>query len=161
MAAKPRIAVVRNGWAIWFWPAFRDRYEALRARTRALRRTLPTPEFVTHPEVKLFAALRQLVNEHVPADPTAEEYRLGGTLGREYGNWRRVKGFGLPERYRLFFKFSSAHRVIVFAWLNDASTLRKAGARSDAYAVFRRMLLRGRPPEDFDVLLREAKENRV
>lgn len=159
MVDKPRVAVVRNGWAIWFWPEFRSRYQALRARTQTLRRTLPPPEFVSHPDVKLFAVLRQVVNERVPGDPAAEEYRLGASLGREYGNWRRVKGRGLPERYRLFFKFSSARRVIVFAWLNDALTLRKAGARSDAYAVFRRMLLRGSPPEDFNVLLRQAKDD--
>lgn len=42
---------------------------------------------------------------------------------------------------------------------NDALTLRKAAARSDAYAVFRKMLLRGSPPEDFDVLMRQAKED--
>ena len=57
---------------------------------------------------------------------------------------------------RLFFKFSASKKVIVFAWLNDAKTLRKQGSESDVYTVFRRMLKAGNPPDNFDDLLKRT-----
>jgi toxin YhaV len=47
--------------------------------------------------------------------------------------------------------------MIVYAWVNDATTLRKAGAHSDPYAVFTKRLQRGNPPDSWDVLVREAE----
>ena len=61
-------------------------------------------------------------------------------------------------RFRLFFRFSTAHRAIIYAWLNDASTLRKAGAPTDPYTVFKRRLDAGDPPGDWDLLLAAANE---
>ena len=57
---------------------------------------------------------------------------------------------------RLFFKFSAPHRVIVFAWLNDAKTLRKQGGASDGYAAFQRMLKAGNPPDSFEDLMKKV-----
>ena len=31
-------------------------------------------------------------------------------------------------RFRLFFRFDSASRIAVYAWVNDENTMRKAGA---------------------------------
>jgi len=42
-------------------------------------------------------------------------------------------------------------KVIVYAWLNDEATLRKAGAKT-VYAVFQRMLARSEVPSDIDAL---------
>jgi len=36
--------------------------------------------------------------------------------------------------------------VIVYVWINDEFTLRKAGSKTDAYAVFKSMLNAGNPP---------------
>jgi toxin YhaV len=47
--------------------------------------------------------------------------------------------------------------VIVYAWVNDRDTLRKAGASSDPYAVFTAMLAGGNPPDDWPALLTAAK----
>lgn len=58
----------------------------------------------------------------IPHDPNAPEYRLGHTLGPEHTHWRRGKTGG--GRYRLFFRFRSDARLIVFAWLNDEESLR-------------------------------------
>ena len=58
------------------------------------------------------------------------------------------------QRYRLFFRFSSAYRSIVFIWINDENSLRTYGASTDAYATFQRMIERGTPPDDLDQLLR-------
>jgi toxin YhaV len=73
-------------------------------------------------------------------------------LGPQHAHWRRVKR-GLPSRYLLFYRFSSKPvQLIVYVWLNDETTLRKAGARTDVYVVFQRMLARGEVPSDIDVL---------
>lgn len=47
--------------------------------------------------------------------------------------------------------------TIIYAWLNDESTLRKAGSQTDPYAVFHRMLERGAPPSDWDALVRACE----
>ena len=95
-----------------------------------------------------------LVLDEIPSDPAAASFRLGKTLGADYRHWRRAKFLG---RFRLFFRCSSAHKVIVYAWINDESTLRKAGSRSDPYAVFEAASLsRGEPPDDWAELMREA-----
>ena len=62
-------------------------------------------------------------------------------------HWFRAK-FG-AGRLRLIFRYSTRAKIIVFAWVNDETTLRSYGARSDAYAVFRKMLDKGDPPEDW------------
>ncbi len=48
--------------------------------------------------------------------------------------------------------------MIVYAWVDDRSTLRKAGAGSDPYAVFGRMLASGNPPDDWPALLAAAQD---
>ena len=47
--------------------------------------------------------------------------------------------------------------MIVYAWVNDRDTLRKAGAGTDPYAVFGRMLASGNPPDDWPALLAAAR----
>ena len=94
----------------------------------------------------------------MPANPDHPDFRLGKTLGRDYGNWRRVKK-GLPERYRLFFRFASKPvKLIVCVWFNDEDTLRKAGSSTDVYETFRRMLVRGEVPDGVDHLLRQSRK---
>jgi toxin YhaV len=102
---------------------------------------------------KLLAGLRTLILEVVPSDPNHPRFYLGHSLGSEFAHWRRVKMY---QRYRLFFRFSSEHKTIVFVWINDETTLRTYGASSDAYAVFSKMVRRGTPPDDLDALLRES-----
>jgi toxin YhaV len=70
-------------------------------------------------------------------------------------HWFRAK---FHQRYRLFFRFSSKDKIIVYVWIHDESTLRKAGAKTDAYAVFGAMLKSGEPPQSLEALLRRARE---
>lgn len=56
----------------------------------------------------------------------------------------------------MFYRFNSDAKVIVLAWLNDDKTLRAYGSKTDAYATFKGMLEDGNPPDNFDVLLKEA-----
>ena len=61
------------------------------------------------------------------------------------------------NRFRLFFRADSRARVIVYAWVNDRDTLRKAGAGTDPYAVFARMLANANPPDGWPALLAAAQ----
>ena len=109
-----------------------------------------------HPKTKLLRAVLDNIVEDVPSNPDHPKFRQGNTLGKQNRDWRRVKHH-LPPRYRLFFKFSSDEKRIVYAWLNDQSTLRKAGAKTDVYEVFKRMLRRGDVPNTWKELLNESE----
>ena len=110
--------------------------------------------FASNANVKLFNALAHLILETVPGDPNREEYRQGNTLGHALRHWRRAK---IGRRFRLFFRFDSQSKVIIYAWVNDEHTLRSAGSKSDPYAVFQKMLKRGHPPDDWAALLSASK----
>jgi toxin YhaV len=97
--------------------------------------------------------------DRVPRNPLAPEFRQGNTLGSAHRHWFRAK-FG-ANRFRLFFRADSAVRVVVYAWVNDRDTLRKAGAASDPYAVFAGMLASGNPPDDWPRLLAAAQDPAV
>ncbi len=145
---------VRKGWKIWLHPLFGERFTGLVTEVAALERQHPK-NYRRERSTKLLAALVDIIENRVPSNPDAAEFRLGGALG-PFTNWRRVKGTGLPDRYRLFFRFLSSAKVVVFVWLNSEDTLRKAGARTDVYAVFRKMLVSGRVPNDFGALISAA-----
>lgn len=156
--------LVRNGWNIYFHNLFRVRFDALRASVITLEQRLATGEITTeelvgHPDVKLFEALNDIIKVKVPQDPLSASFEQGNTLGKIGKGWRRVKGQGLPNnRHRLFFRFDTTEKTIVFAWLNDETTLRKTGAKSDCYTVFAAMLGRKKPPNTFQELLAEVKK---
>lgn len=137
---------------MYFHPQFRQRFDALViAAAKAERRGR-----TDHPDAKLLAAVVRLVETVVPADPDHPDFRLRGGLSR----FRRAKGRGLPSRYRLFWVFSSRARAIVFLYLNDATSLRKAGARSDPYERFSAMLRRGELGAEFEANVSAAKRPR-
>ena len=145
--------VAVNEWELFAHPLFLDQLEKLmtgveRARAKDQRGWRKSAN------AKLLAALRQLVFETIPQDPSRSEYRQGGTLGDDRKHWFRAK-FG-AGRFRLFFRYSTSAKIIVFAWVNDETTLRTYGAKSDAYAVFRKMLDKGNPPDDWATLLASA-----
>jgi len=71
-------------------------------------------------------------------------------MGAAYRHWRRAK---IGRRFRLFFRFDSKTRIIIFAWVNDEHALRPSGSKSDPNIVFQRMLERGHPPDDWADLL--------
>jgi toxin YhaV len=138
-----------NGWQIFAHPLFLDQIEKLTAAIERAKAKDPVGYQGTA-NAKLLAALRKLIWETIPADPTRPEYRQGGTLGATRKHWFRAKFGG--QRFRLFFRYNAAAKIIIFAWVNDNDTLRTYGARSDAYAVFRSMLDKGNPPDDWEAL---------
>jgi toxin YhaV len=139
MAAAPHDSSRINGWLVLLHPLFAQRYQTLREEALRLKQDLSDQEWRQHPTVKLVAALRALVLEIVPRDPNAPEFRLHAPLQHV----RRATGKGLPPRYRLFWVCSTQARAIIFLYLNDTSTLRKEGVKTDPYVVFARLVQRG------------------
>ena len=146
--------LIVTGWQVFAHPLLLDQLDKLIATVQAEKKKHPQT-FQSAANTKVLAALNDLIFKTIPNDPSRKEYRHGGTLGEEYRHWFRAK-FG-NGRFRLFFRYSSSMKVIVFAWVNDETTLRQYGARTDAYAVFGRMLEKGDPPDDWDALLKAAK----
>ena len=144
-----------NGWTILAHPLFLDQLEKLTTAVEALKAKKPG-QYQKNASTKLLAALNKLVFQTIPADPTANVYRQGSTLGEAHKHWFRAK-FG-NGRFRLFFRYDSAAKVIIFAWVNDETTLRTYGARTDAYKVFKGMLDAGNPPDDWAALHKAASE---
>ena len=143
-----------NGWALYAHPLFLEQLAKLTAAVERTQAKDPVT-YAASANAKLLAALRKLMFEVIPIDPTRPEFRQGGTLGSSRKHWFRAK-FG-NGRFRLFFRYSSAAKIIIFAWVNDSDTLRTYGSKSDAYAVFRAMLDKGNPPEDWDALMDASK----
>ena len=135
-----------NGWTLLYHPVFGQRYNALRAEARRLKRRLTPEKFRQHPTVKLAAAVHRLLTDIVPRDPNAPQFWLKDDLAR----FRRAKGHGLPPRYRLFWVFSQSTRTIIFLYLNDDVTLRKEGASTDPYRVFAELVSRGEIGDDYE-----------
>ncbi|WP_137132202.1 type II toxin-antitoxin system YhaV family toxin [Rhizobium sp. FY34] len=149
---------VIHGWTVRAHPLLLDQLDKLTASVEALKRKDPE-NFQSSANAKLLAALRSLMFDKVPQDPTSPAYIQGKTLGADRRHWFRAK-FG-AGRFRLFFRYSSRARIIIFAWVNDETTLRTYGSRNDAYAVFRHMLEGGNPPDDWDKLMTAAFDRKA
>ncbi len=139
----------RHGWTLLFHDCLVDQLHKLRRAAQGAQRNDPAG-FASNANVKLFRALSRLMLEVIPSDPSRDEYRQGSTLGPRYRHWRRVRTGG---RFRLFFRYDSRAKVIVYAWVNDRTTLRSSGSRTDPYTVFTKMLSRGNPPDDWASLM--------
>ena len=130
------MAEMKSKYLLRFHKFYCDRVSSLKEHVRDLKQRLPQEEFRSHPDVKFAKRLRDASLEIIPEDPNLPEYRLKADLKK----YRRHKK-GL-QRYRLFFCFSSTPPIIVYLYLNDKSTLRKEGAKTDPYAVFSKLAKR-------------------
>ena len=147
--------IERNGWRLFAHPLFLDQLDRLIAAAERARGADPAG-WRQNANVRLLAALRDLMMERIPRDPLAPEFRQGNTFGAAHRHWFRAKFGG--NRFRLFFRADSRERIIVFAWVNDRDTLRKAGSSSDPYAVFAAMLSAGNPPDGWPDLLAASRD---
>jgi toxin YhaV len=146
--------MIVNGWTLYALPKFVHQLERLAEQVEALVAKDPN-RYMEHPSAKLLIAIRHIIRERIPRDPNAAEFRQGNTLGVENRQWFRAK---FHQRYRLFYRFSTTEKVIVYTWMNDERTLRKAGAKTDPYHIFREMLEAGDPPPTMAELLKQARE---
>lgn len=143
-----------NGWTLFAHPMFMEQLRELTQQVVEVRRKDPQG-YLHKNATKRLAAIRTLVFEVIPQDPTRPEYRQGDALGEEHRHWFRAKFF---QQYRLFFRYHAPSQTIVYAWVNDETTKRAYESRQDAYRVFSRMLASGQPPDDWTQLLTEAQQ---
>src|ERR1035438_8592142 len=108
--------VAVHDWDLFAHPLLLDQLDRLVAAVEREKAKNPTA-YSSGANAKLLAALRRLIFEVIPQDPTRPDYRQGRTLGRDRKHWFRAK-FG-NGRFRLFFRFDSRNRIIVYAWVND------------------------------------------
>lgn len=143
-----------NGWTVYAHPLFLDQLETMIAAVEKARQKSPK-DYRKKRAAKLLAAVLKVAFDDIPSDPTRDVYRQGGTLGEDYKHWFRAK---FLQQFRLFFRYqqSADAKVIVLAWVNDDSTLRAYESANDAYAVFRKMLDRGKPPDAWNDLVAAA-----
>lgn len=147
--------IQRHGWNLLVHECLIEQLRKLEAA--AARAQAQDPKgFESNANVKLLDALTTLILEVVPSDPNRDEYRQGNTMGPAFRHWRRAK---IGRRFRLFFRFDSKTKIIIFAWVNDEHTLRSSGAKTDPYIVFQKMLKSGHPPDDWDALLAASKSD--
>ena len=147
--------IQRHGWTLLFHDCLIEQLQKLTAAVQRARAQDPRA-FESNANVKLFNTLVTLILEVVPRNPNRDEYRQGTTMGPTFRHWRRAK---IGRRFRLFFRFDSKTRIIIFAWVNDENTLRSSGAKTDPYMVFQKMLKSRHPPDDCDALLACSKAN--
>lgn len=145
--------LVANGWTIFAHPLFLAQLEALTRQVEAFKQKDPAG-YAKKNASKRLAAITKLAFEVIPQDPARPEYRQGNTLGDDHKHWFRAKFF---QQYRLFFRYHAPSKMIVFAWVNDEDTKRAYESSDDAYRVFRKMLKSGHPPDDWNLLLAEAR----
>ncbi len=146
--------MIVNGWKLYLYPAFDQQLQHLEEQVEALALKDPT-HYKEHPAAKLLATVHRFITELIPRDPGAAEFRQGKTLGADNRHWFRAK---FHQRYRLFYRFSSREKIIIFVWMNDETTLRKSGSKTDPYHIFRGLLEAGDPPSSLEQLLARAEE---
>lgn len=139
-------AISKGGWTLYAHPVLLDQIEKLKARV--VEEGNPQGD-----AAKVLAWLVRAIFDEIPQDPTLSVYRQGKTLGSGKTHWFRDKYAG---RFRLFFRYNSAAQVIVYGWVNDENSLRTFGSKTDAYQVFKDMLDKGCPPNDWDLLVIES-----
>jgi toxin YhaV len=143
-----------NGWKLYTHPLFLDQLVRLIEQVEGLAKKSPGA-YKEETATKLLATINRYIREIIPGDPNAPEFRQGNTLGKDNRHWFRAK---FHERYRLFYRFSTNEKIIIYVWVNDERTLRKAGSKTDPYNVFRGMLEAGNPPGSVEELLKSARE---
>lgn len=149
--------VQAHGWTIFFHPCalaeFEGRVKQVAAELRG------NPDAQPSGNRKLLAHLMDLAFNKIPSNPLDPMFRHGGTLEGDRRHWYRGKtGAG---RYRLFFRFRSSEKLIVYGWVNDEDSLRTYGSNTDAYVEFAKRLDKGRPPDDWDDLVKEASSKKA
>jgi toxin YhaV len=143
-----------NSWRIFIHESLEKQLEKL-AGSVAWMHVAEQTTSKTNRQKKVLKAIKRAMYESVPAAPGRAEHRLGHTIGREHTAWFRVK---LLQQFRLFYRYDSVQKVIVYVWVNDAESLRAYGSKTDAYALFQKMLASGYPPGSFEELLKQSRE---
>lgn len=152
--SEPHVAgaLVVNGWTLLQDPAFAEAYEDLVSIVEGLRAKHPDTYRKKAP-TKILASIEKLTKDVIPSDPTAATFDLGNTIGPEHRAWKRAK---FLQQFRLFFRYDTKSKIIIYGWVNDESTKRAYGSKTDAYKVFQKRLAAGDPPSNWNDLIERA-----
>lgn len=107
-----------QGWTLLFHASIAQQLQRLAQAAAKAHASDKDP--AQNANVKLLAALSRLMHQVIPNNPGQPDYRLGNTMGPNYRHWRRAK---IGRRFRLFFRYDSRSRIIIYAWVNDADCL--------------------------------------
>jgi toxin YhaV len=146
--------LIINGWVILAHPLFLEQIDSLVKAVEHLK-SKDVSTYCSRTPTKKLAAIFHLAFKKIPDDPTLTEYRQGQTLGQNNKHWFRVKFF---QQYRLFFRFHLEKKILIYVWVNDEKSKRAYDSKTDAYLIFKKMLLNGTPPNNWDDLLKEATD---
>ena len=141
-----------NGWKLYAYSEFLNQLERLNKQVETFAKKDPTG-YIQNSEAKILAAILKLVFTEIPSDPGHPKFKLGKTLGGGNTHWHRAKFY---QQFRLFFRFDTRAKIIVYAWVNDSNTKRAYESKKDAYIIFQKMLKRNRPPSDWDELIKAS-----
>lgn len=130
-----------NEWSILYHPIFYEQYQnqidkVKKLKAKVEKGKLTLENYKKHPDVKLLANLRECIREKIVQNPLDSRYRLTPPLQ----NYCRVKGLGLPSRYRLFFWVDQRNCNIILLWLGYP---REEGSKKDCYEVFKKKVAKG------------------
>ena len=134
-----------HGWSLLAHPHLEDQLSKWSNEVIRLAKRQPD-SYREHFKTKRLATLMALIFDIVPSEPNARLWLQRNTLGEANQAWRRAKCLG---QYRLFFRFDSKSKVIVYGWVNDENSLRAYERRNEAYLVFARRLEANSPPSDW------------
>ncbi|EHL32824.1 type II toxin-antitoxin system YhaV family toxin [Legionella drancourtii] len=149
--------LIINDWVILAHPLFINQIASLAEEVGELKSKDPI-NYRSKLATKKLAAIFQLAFKQIPNDPTLPEYRQGSILGNENKHWFRVKFF---QQYRLFFRYHLEKKIIIYVWVNDDSTKRAYDKKTDAYAVFKKMLANGNSPNSWEELLKKSNNQEL
>lgn len=145
-------ALVVNGWTLLQDLAFEEAHNDLLAAVEKLRDKHPETYRKKAP-TKILAAIEKLTKEIIPADPTSSVFDMGNTIGLEHRAWKRAK---FLQQFRLFFRYDTKSKIIIYGWVNNEGTKRAYGSRTDAYRIFQKRLAAGDPQTDWNDLMTRA-----
>jgi toxin YhaV len=142
----------QNEWIILAHPLFLEQIDFIAQEVEPLKNK-DLLNYRSMASTKKLAAIFHLAFKQIPNDPAIPQYRQGTTLGDNNKHWFRAKFF---QQYRLFFRFHLQKKIIIYAWVHDNNTQRAYDSKTDAYAVFKKMLMNGNPPHSWGDLLKES-----
>ena len=140
-------------WLLLGHTEFLNQLQLFREANRQVKQKIG-PDSIHSKQAQQLKALTLAIWTKVPSNPGQPEFRLGNSLGKEHTHWFRAK---FLQQFRLFFRYSTKSEIVAYGWVNDPETLREYGSKTDAYAVFKKMLESGRVPNNWDELVAESK----
>jgi toxin YhaV len=113
-----------HGWRVFVHPLFEKQLEKLTRQVERLESRDPKG-YAAHPATRILSTINYYIREAIPLNLTEPVPR----------RWIETRFHG---RYRLFYRASSRHRIIIYVWISNDHD-----SRTGAFGMFRTILERG------------------